>query len=388
MNFSELKTYSDAVITYFALTIAVGVLGFLSQRVVVTTCGGCKVKVNKLPYLLATAILVFFAATYASGADYAQYIEIYNASTWSSLADPQIEFGYRIINIVLNAIFPSAVVGVAIIKAVSVLLTCVAIYKLRIRINLGISLLSYVALSYLISLNLIRIYFAAAIIFLGIAALYTAKKHNMVKLVISILLATTIHYTAISVIVVPIILILRKYIPSRERNKNKVILALMIVFAIVALYIIPVLVENISVLNKYLPYINTAGSIGIGQILFFTVPVYWLIICRKKSDKRGWNIAYIIILISFVISILGYRIGMLSRLSAFFNMTFIVAMPQLIMDYQKCAALYIRKYGNNNVQVLIFLTVIYVLFRLILYLGSMTVDGIQEIIFVWDVSVQ
>ena len=387
MNFSELKTYSDAVITYFALTIAVGVLGFLSQRVVVTTCGGCKVKVNKLPYLLATAILVFFAAVYASGADYAQYIKIYMASTWSSLADPQIEFGYRIINIALKAIFPNAEVGVAVIKALSVLLTCIAIYKLRTRINLGISLLSYVALSYLISLNLIRIYFAAAIILFGIASLYMAKKHNITKLVISILLATTIHYTAISVIVLPIIFILRKHIPSRERNKNKVILILVVIFVIVALYVIPILVEKISILNKYLPYINTSSSFGIGQIVFFIVPFYWLIVCRRKSDRCGWNIAYIIILLSFAIGLLGYRIGMLSRLSAFFNMTFIVAMPQLIMDYQKCTALYIRKYGNSNVQALIFLTIIYVLFRLVIYLCSMSMDGIQEIIFVWDVAV-
>ncbi len=387
MNFSGLMGHGSAVITYFILTITVGVLGLLSQKVVITLDGSCKMKVRRLPYFLATAILVCFAAAYASGADYAQYIEIYMASTWSSLADPQIEFGYRIINIALKAIFPNAEVGVAVIKALSVLLTCIAIYKLRTRINLGISLFSYVALSYLISLNLIRIYFAASIILFGIAFLYMAKKHNIAKLVISILLATTVHYTAISVIVLPIILILKKHIPSQDRNKNKVILILIVIFVIAALYIIPVLVENISILNKYLPYMNASGSIGIGQIVFFTVPLYWLIICRKKSDRCGWNIAYIIILLSFAIGLLGYRIGMLSRLSAFFNMTFIIVMPQLIMDYQKYVALYRGRYGNN-VQILILLTIVYILLRLIVYLGSMTVDGIQEIIFVWDVTVQ
>ena len=388
MDLSELKMYSGAVVTYFALTITVGVLGLLSQTVVVTTCGRCKVKIRKFPYCLATAILVFFAAVYASGADYAQYMEIYEASDWSSLVDPQIEFGYRIINIVFKAVFPSSAVGVAAIKAVSVFLTCTAIYKLRAHINLGISLFSYVALSYLISLNLIRIYFAAAIILLGIASLYTAKKYNITKLVVSILLATAIHYTAISVMVLPIILILKNHLPLRKRNKNKAIFVLMVIFVISALYVIPVLVNNISVLNKYLPYINASGSIGIGQIVFFAIPFYWLIMCRKKSDRCGWNLDYIIILLSFAISLLGYRIGMLSRLSAFFNMTFIVAVPRLIMDYQKYAALYRGRYANGNVPILMLLMIIYILLRLTIYLGSISVDGIQEIIFVWDVPGQ
>lgn len=378
--------YTNTILVYALVFCSVGGLGFLSQKVRQTAMG-IKVTIKKLPYFVAIAVLLLFSALYASGADYQQYTEIFLNSDWEAVKDTQIEVGYRILNIILKWLFVgNAVIGVAVIKSLTIIIISRCFYLLKDRINIGISLAAYVALSYFISLNLIRIYLASAVVLAGITAYIISAKRRNLKLLVAICVATTIHYTAIATILIPFFLYLRSNFFRKKANRNIYIIILLVVMAALIVGVIPIMVRSIPVLNKYQGYLNNGSGFGIGQIVYFIVPIFWLRITKNKANDSVWGEAFVIIMIAFAISMMGYVIGMMSRLSAYFDIAYYFALSQLVNCYRRYAV----QRGRDHVttyKVLTFLTMVYFVIRFLIYMtgGALTSDGIHELIFVWEI---
>lgn len=378
--------HSKTILVYALLFCCVSGLGFLSQSVRQTTAG-VKVTIKKAPYCLAIALLVIFTALYASGADYLQYKLIFSESDWEAIRDTQIEAGYRILNIVLKWIcFGNAVIGVAIIKSLTVIIVGRCFYLLKDKINIGLSLAAYVALAYFISLNLIRIYLASAVVMAGVTAYLISARRKYLKLVIAIFVAATVHYTAIGTMLIPVFFYLRSTFFREETRKDIYIAILLIFMAVLIVGVVPVLVRSISVLNKYQGYLKENTSFGIGQIVYFSVPVFWLFITRNKMENMLWGQAFVMIAIAFAISMMGYVIGMMSRLSAFFDIAYYLGVSQLVNGFGKYAV-QIGREQMTNYRVLTFMTTTYFAVRLAIYLtgGALIADGIQELIFIWEI---
>ena len=99
-----------------------------------------------------------------------------------------------------------------------------------------------------------------------------------------------------------------------------------------------------------------------------------------------WGQAFVMIVIGFAISMMGYVIGMMSRLSAFYDVAYYLVVSQLVNGFGRCAV----QIGREQVatyKVLTFMTITYFAVRLAIYLtgGALIADGIQELIFIWEI---
>ena len=92
------------------------------------------------------------------------------------------------------------------------------------------------------------------------------------------------------------------------------------------------------------------------------------------------------IAIAFAISMMRYVIGTMSRLSAFFDIAYYLGVSQLVNGFGKYAV-QIGREQMTNYRVLTFMTTTYFAVRLAIYLtgGALIADGIQELIFIWEI---
>lgn len=379
---------SATVIMYSFVTVITFVTATLSQKVTnIKTSNGeieKKIKFKKIWFNFTFIILWFFYALNKTGADINHYIAIFQESSQVNLTEGFVEPGYRLLNITIKFMTANPYTALLIIKTLSLSLLYLSLYNMRQNVHIGISILGFTSLFYFQSFNLIRITLAALICLFSI--IMYIKKGNYKYILLS-LVAITIHYSALITSITWILY----FIYDKWKLKGKMFITLFVSFLVLIFsnFILITLLDKITFLNKYSRYIelDVSAATGVAQYVFY-IPLFF---CLYFANKYKWNskivkIATVWTIEGFIISILGYSIGMVSRLVIYFLFPFVIFIPYFInelrinLNYTRQKSIFLFSY-RFTLNTFIF----YFFIRYVLYISnSIYIDGIQNFSFIWQ----
>lgn len=279
----------------------------------------------KLGWFLASYfVLWFFFAFNDIGADTPQYRLLFENSDTNEMNyyTGAVEPGYIFVNYLIHFLTHDPVWGVAIIRTIQISIVYISIYLLRNRIIIGFAVMCYLALFYFGSYNILRLALASSVCMLCYAFIV-----NRYSKYITILLAVIPFFIHRSSIVFAIAVLLYYAYGKMQGRYGNIMRAAMIVGCIIVVTYGAILLQDILTMGfgegRYDDYLDTQGTAGI-MVCVFYIP---LLYCVFKGLKRGviydaaWlNLTFIITIIGFAIAVMGYQVGMLSRMAPYFSM--------------------------------------------------------------------
>lgn len=315
--------YSRHIWIYNGIIISVCLFAFISNY--------AKHKREKA-FWFALSFLVawFFFAFTNSGTDWTSYINIYNESSLTSeyFASDGLEIGYGFLNAFLHLFIKNANYGIVIIKTIQIALVFSSIYSLKSEIHLGFSVLAYMALFYFPAFNILRISLAGAI------CLFSYIKSSREKYLISFFLGIVsvfIHKAAAIFIIA-----LSIYNIYRFSGRYKTLLKALILFAVPFIVfwgkdILMFVLQTGFFFDRYENYLGYDSTFGFMQIIFY-LPILFVYFAIPISQKKlfSYDLIFCFIVIGFAVAMLGYSVGMLSRMAVFFVAPFMFFLPQYI----------------------------------------------------------
>ena len=281
-------------------------------------------------FIVSFAILWFVLAFANCGTDYAAYencfINSLNPTYW---ANKRIESGYVILNFIIRFFTDDFEVYHAIWAFVLLFLVYSTIFKYREYVHPGLAIFAYANIFYIQSLDLMRIYLAAALVFWGYRFL---EEKKYIKYGVVIIIAMTIHTSAI-VCFLPLILL----IFIRHRGYIFLKIGSMIIF-LAAVYVLRTSIFGNLFGYSYLA--NNTVSFGAAAFVYY-VPLIlmFVFIFRKKwaiddGDAELTNTFFIMTLSGFAIYLMSYIVTFAGRLSCYFMLPF-VFFPSYFVNYLK-----------------------------------------------------
>lgn len=386
---------SRTIWLYIGITILSYFTACLSQRIryIVTATGESKIiKFNYFWFIITFIILWFFYVFNKTGADLETYLQIFEATTWESLFNIQIEIGYRFLNLIIMQLTSNPYFAIGIIKTIIMLLLFSFLFYLKDKIHMGIAIFAYVVLFYFQSFNLIRITLAAMICVLGIR--YLIQKKNF-RCILTFIIATTIHYSAIVSLFTLLVYFL--YTSIRVNEKTKIIL-LVISMGIILLFgkaVIIFFINRIWFFDKYINYTQLLSKEGTGLVQYlYYAPIFLILFYVRKRYRKIelLDVCMIWTCIGFCIAILGYTFGIFTRLAIYFSVSYILLIPYFVQQVK------LEKFTEENLimeakkssfymeyNLITVFVILYFIIRFISYIsGSLLPDGIQNFIFIWQ----
>jgi len=383
----------SSMLLYVIIATVSFILAFLSQHGTILVKGkndeGVLVeqRFSKFWFYLTFLFLWFFYAFSKSGTDYQEYLYAFNLASLNPM-QKGYEAGYVLLSVIIKLFTKNAVFGLVIIKTISLIFLFSGLYHLRGKINISIAVLAYVAVFYFWSFNVIRIALSASIAFYALRFLINKAQ---IKYFFWVLVAFSIHFSAILLILVYIVKFIYDALPKLSVSFKVVIVCAAL---LISIFLVPILINalaaNIAFMNKYASYIQelSAPSIGIG---FFVINFYPVIITilstqRYKQDSRLNSFSIIFLLLGLFISLLGYMSNILGRIAVFFSFPLLITVPYFHKNLAlyKFSSLPIRtKSGEQNMYM--FMTVAYLILRFVLYSQEMLFsNGMGYFTFIWQ----
>lgn len=200
------------------------------------------------------------------------------------------------------------------------------------------------------SMNITRQYLAIAILLFSIESI---KDRKFIKFCIFVLIATSIHFTAITFLVVyPLV--------NLKLNRTKTII-LLLIGSVVSLLFNQVVRIFVNITGRYANYLesgyfnfedNIAIYLSLGiNLCFFLVAFftrYWKGITLQKgnigfkrhnqteilkvSDDKLW---YVFCLLTLILSIIGLNATIMNRVESYFSIFFLVYIPSVIKNIRR-----------------------------------------------------
>lgn len=286
-------------------------------------------------YLTSFFIAFFVSAVrYFVGTDYHLYIHLFNItdkglSLEQLMAKMDVEPGWIMLNIFLKNIFSDPQSIIVCSSLIFVGCIYISIYMFRKDISISLAVFIFMCTIYFTSFNLVRQCTAIAILCL---ALKSIEKKCFWKFCIIVLLATSIHYTAIIFVVVYL------YINNINKlNKTKRYLLIIGMGFVLVFYnqIINIIVSISPFFEKYSRY-SAENSISINiKDLIFKMPIIISIIYfdnKIKKDNKFMgdfiNIYFIFIFLGFLSSVNPFA----ARVAFYFEVTQIFFLPYIVKN--------------------------------------------------------
>ncbi|MEG1536443.1 MAG: EpsG family protein [Clostridia bacterium] len=291
-------------------------------------------KFNGLFFSLSFLTLALFALLAVTGMDRESYTNIIDKVTWQSLVDPQLEFGFELICIVLKAVFVNPYVVVAVISVFVVALNFFVIFLLRQQINIGFAVLMYVSIFYFQMFNLTRIYLSAALCLLS--GYYLCKDKKTLA-ILFVAIAFSIHYTALMMFVPMIIFWIFKGSKLQDYQQYSLIAMLFLVGTIGALTLLPLAIETIPFMQKYHYVLEDLGAnFGVAQFVYF-LPMFAIIAVYNHTfcDKNSVLLAVIYMVLGFAVGMISYKIIVFGRMSILIELGFVVVIPYMLQKFKE-----------------------------------------------------
>lgn len=303
-------------------------------------------KKNVIILLIIISLLSFFGGLrdYNIGTD----IEVYGkswfeiASSYSSFKNyleviETTEYGYVFLNYVVSRITNDPHVFLTILQFFCNSLVIVTLYNNRKTCKLWMSLIAYLCIYYCLTFNILRQACALSILFYSIKYL---KRNQNLKFVISLIIATLFHSTAMLAGI--IIFCLYKVLENKKEIKQRRLLLLFsIIFFLITIYIKNVITfgYNIGIIdyriyrymtkfaksNIVIPYFELSFKFGFLSIAVFNLKK----IIKKNNEMPFLFLCTIIDSITFLLKII---MSYSERFSFYFGYYGILFIPEIIND--------------------------------------------------------
>lgn len=266
--------------------------------------------------------------------DYVKYIKYTNG----------VEYGYSVFNYLVSRFTNSINVFFFLLNLLTILFIILGLNVLGDKVNFELSIIIYYLLFWSGSLNVMRQSLAASIVFFAFS-LYMSN-NKLFYFILLILLASSIHQTALLAILLPIIL---KITPFKLKIKNVAIWFLLGLILITFFNpnnrFVITLMNSLPILNKYynlfinggMQYITGGQGMQLRYVLFRIIPSCVFIVLallykgsKDKEEGRIINFLFLITLVSVFFEFVNMNSGVLSRLGMYFSVFQIIFISFLL----------------------------------------------------------
>lgn len=291
-----------------------------------------KEKKRKDLFLLICFIIFFILVGFRSfetGNDTQSYLESFNESIslrWDYLSRTRFESGFAFLEVVIGSITSNNRIFLLIFSA----LFNISVYFFikRYSDNYLLSVLMYVCLLFFyFSMTALRQFCAIIIV---LFAFRYVKSEKLIPFILLILLATTFHVTSIICL-----LLYPMYKIGFSRFKS----IILILFAIIIMQLLSNMSSGIfSALGWDYSYDVRMNDYSLANFLYFltyfSMFVLSLFLYNRRGNCRDRNIEFYIniFLISALINLVAMRMNVLARLSDYFTIFSIIALPNIIHE--------------------------------------------------------
>jgi len=360
----------------------------------ITHCGTIKHDYKFKPIFFYTAffLLWFFLVFNKTGSDLQQYIYSYNSSSidinW--VLEDKVEIGFKFLNAVLHNVITDPYVGIGVIKTISLFLFFLSLYNMKDDIDISIAILFYVAVFYFHGFSAIRSTLAGSLCILSSVLLYKGKT---VKALMLSLIAFTVHSSALLFVIALFGFGLYRLFRILGRIRKYFITVSIPLIILLGTTVINYFIHNTALLpSRYSNFMSENSSFGIGQLVYY-LPVFILIIYANKCfiNRRILEHNFLWTISGFVVAIIGYELGMISRASIYFCFPFVIFIPFYLRAKAESTRCFDQK-KNNSVLILGLkyshlrtVCFLYCLFRYFFTIsGIFYSSAIYEFRFIWQ----
>lgn len=290
-----------------------------------------KSKVHEKYFICITAISLIIVSgfRYMVGTDYMAYYKGYLSASTEKLQDAK-DVGFLVLNKLLNNISSNPQM---IFLVTSIIINiCVVLFLYKNSIKFSLSIYFYITtFTYYSSMNGVRQFLATSIILLAYRCLV---ERNFIKYSIYVLIASTIHGSAL--LMIPIYFLVNQKIFS---IKNLFIIASAIFAYIFFQPVFSWLMNSVERFSEYNDYLFVEGQgVNILRVLVLLAPLIAIIIfIKKKNIEVDKNLQIIInlCLIGLLFMILACRHMFIARFCIFFEFYYLLLIPRLCVMFDK-----------------------------------------------------
>lgn len=395
------------LILYLSLILFSTIFAFASQsaiRLRKNKNGEIKVyRITRLfPFVCSFAVLTFISCFTSVGVDRESYMSIFNDAAWSNIFGTSQEIGFLLFVVIIKTIINNPYIFIFIFAFLTNYFIYRGLWYLKERISLGLAILIFSSQYYLQSFNLMRIYFAAAILIFG-AHLIFEKRY--VRYYLVLLIGFMFHYSVIFTIVA-----FSLYLIFRKLN---VVFSIKLFVGVVAIFFVLAVVKplaslalsmaGLSMVERYATYLSkiSFSSIGFAWIFNLIPFVLCLYLSSKFEDPSARDLVLAYGIIQVIISLLAYSIQVIGRATIVLNMPLVLVLPLMFERYKEQRAISMH-YGYtssiiiastegtyvktvNRYAIACIVLTVYLAVALIVYLsGYFYLDGINNFSFIWQ----
>ena len=274
----------------------------------------------KFWFFISFLILAVLCFCSKSGTDMVPYVYYYNTWGLEDLFDLQFEIGDRLLFYLLHGVIKNPYIGIGIIKIGSIMMIYHSIFVIRDKVNVTLSVISYICLLYIFNFHLIRMMLAVGIVSMAFSYEIIGKSK---KCIILLIMAFFFHYSSILVLIT---FLAYKFLIRKELSIFKVLTIFSLLLCAMS-FIVPIvtsLVNSYEVFSKYDNYISSSNHIGVVQIILF-IPIALMLYLHYKSENNTllYKTGLYTGLLCFFAGSLGYIYPVISRTVYYFYYFFL-----------------------------------------------------------------
>lgn len=322
MNFTQINIdwYQSTFIFYLSLILGSYLITSVTKK---TNIIGFGRKKRKLWVIAITALLFFVKGFGTTGRDLraGYYYNFIRATSMKNFPDYTVEWGYRLLNVIVRNITDQYWIFIAIVAALSLVPVIIMLNKYSERIDLPMAVLMYVSIFFINSFSPLRMCLAAS---LGLFAFDAIVEKKPIKALVWIIIASLFHTSAL-ILFIP-------YFFTQAKGMNKTMVAISLISLFVVVYAgrnsVTALMSGDD--RYYIYQAFDSVKIGFEQFVYY-VPLLYVVYKAKKysSDKHFLLVAFSFVTTAFCVGILGYVISIFGRFRDMF-LPLIIIIPYYI----------------------------------------------------------
>ena len=283
-------------------------------------------KMNKINYFISFVVMSVGLVFADNGTDTGWYMNFFdNRVSFVDCEYGAVEIGFQYYNVLIHFITNDAVYFIIITRFIMMICVFGAIYFLRDKSLVWLSILGFAAVVYFQMFSALRNGLAYSMGFLVYA--YCVKNKYFLAIIFAIL-GISIHRSMI-MFVAPLTLFLLAIKLAAKTFAKVVVPVLLALIIVVYLYGIDIiqhfLMSDDVLMGKYDVYLDGESTQGV-MIFFVYIPIIFIFLDYKYLKSLDLNMFYLNIFLSiigFAFALLAYQIGQLARVAPYYSLPFL-----------------------------------------------------------------
>ena len=360
---------TNTVIVYVTVILLATFFAFIYQKK--------KHKKKAKGYLVLAFLPIWIMLAFSNcGTDYPAYEEFFlnslNPEYWIA---GEMERGFLLFFAIVRFFTDSFEIFHIIWATVMLLLIYKTFVYYKNFIHTGYAMFAFASVYCIQSMNIMRIFFAAAMVFY--ATRYLLNKQYF-KYTVAIVITSFIHISSI-VMLLPLVFLMM--FPSPKKYLFKTFVFVVAIFAVFAARSF-IFGGN---LMGYTYGLNAGGSLGVANIIYH-IPLIIFFVVANKSDvfsKEANKVFFVLMMTSFAVGFLSYYIDLIGRMYVYFESVYVLFPAYYLNSWKTDKALdKSQKMSNRFIWATMFIVVM--LLRVVLSIEYFVPD--QTMPYTWIFS--